>query len=540
MPTVAIRATALAAIAGVYLWLGVGESRNMVTSDGEDSYLSIGTLAVTGQVSLYQDELTGHRMPLAFYGVGLSQALLGPNLWAARLVSLGLGLAIVLITIHAAWRLGGEAAGWLAGAFVATQGALIGYYATAASHSLTALLLIASVSLMFYRAWLGVAVASMLFFTRANMMPALVFMAVWGLWSARTRLERLAVAAIAVVPPLVFLIADPRHQKLLAYTPLLRHWVEPRGYVPLLALIFDGDLGHYGPNRLDASIWSVLLLARRYESLAFAAFLLGIAWVLLSWRHSIRWPRVMWALLALWMCLASFQTVAFGRLTTFAFRLPYVSDHAALADSMPLAALVLGVSAAMLWARSGGFPAVRLLVAAAVALGLTVSVIAVRQPLLPTPVPRAFHDDTLQALDRSVAELRRIVPATAPLFFWGHSTLTHLAGLRPPLQQRLLPVTLVTDRWDGPLVARNGMWGGAEIERWLGKEAEYAVIAPYLLAQYESDRARSVGRMRELLATQFERIGQVGGAPWPVYEIYRRVTQDGATVRTSGGRRAGD
>jgi 4-amino-4-deoxy-L-arabinose transferase-like glycosyltransferase len=524
-----IRATVLTAIIAVFLWLGVSESRNMVTSDGEDSYLSIGTLAVTGQVSLYQDDLTGHRMPLAFYAIGLSQALFGPNLWTARLVSVGLGLGIILVTIKVAWRLGGELAGWLAGAFLATQGALIGYYSTAAYHSLVALLLILAVGLMFDRPWLGVSVASILFFTRANMMPALAFLTVWGLWSARTRLERVAVAAIAVLPPVAFLLADSRHQKLMAYTPILRHWVEPRGYVPLLALIFDGDLGHYGPNQFAASIWSFLLLARRYESLAFAAFVLGIAWSLLAYRRTIRWPRIMWALLALWIVLSGFQTLAFGRLTTFAFRIPYVNDHAALADSMPLVALILGVSAAMLWAEARSVTGVRVLVAAGIALGLTVSVIAVRQPLLPTPVPRPFRGDTLQALDRSVTELRRLIPAGAPVFFWGHSTLTHLAGLRPPLPQRLLPVTLVTDRWDGPLVARNGMWGGAEIERWLGSESEYAVIAPYLLTQYESDRGRSVGRMRELLAARFERIGEVGGAPWPVYEVYRRL----ATVRTA-------
>ena len=66
------------------------------------------------------------------------------------------------------------------------------------------------------------------------------------------------------------------------------------------------------------------------------------------------------------------------------------------------------------------------------------------------------------------------------------------------------------------------------------QESEYAVIAPYLLTQYESDRGRSVGRMRELLAARFERIGEVGGAPWPVYEVYRRL----ATVRPAS--RAGD
>jgi hypothetical protein len=525
VPITLIRAMVLAAVIGVYLWLGVSQSRNMVASDGEDSYLSIGTLAVTGQISLYQDDLPGHRMPLAFYAIGASQALFGPNLWIARLVSVGLGLGVIFVTIAVAWRLGGELSGWVAGALLATQGALIGFYSTAAYHSLVALLLIAAVGLMFYRPWLGVSVASILFFTRANMMPALAFLTVWGLWSARSKLERAAVAVIATVPPLVFFLADSRHQKLLAYIPIVRHWVEPSGYVPLLALMFDGDLGHYGPNHLGASIWSVLLLARRYESLAFAALLLGIAWTVLACRQKvIHWPWIMWALLVLWIGLAGFQTVAFGRLTTFAFRIPYVADHAALADSIPLVALILGVSAALLWAESTDATSVRALVAAGLVLGLTVSVVAVRQPLLPNPAPRPFRGDTLQALDRSVTELRRLVPVSAPVFFWGHSTLTHLAGLRPPLQQRLLAVTLVTDRWDGPLVARNGMWGRTEIELWLGSRADYAVIAPYLLTQHQSDRARSVERMRELLSTRFERIGEVGGPPWPLYEVYRRLS----------------
>jgi hypothetical protein len=65
----------------------------MVTWTDESAYVHLGYLTVTGQINLFQDELTGSRMPLSFWIVGGSQVLWGRSLLAARLAGLGLGLA---------------------------------------------------------------------------------------------------------------------------------------------------------------------------------------------------------------------------------------------------------------------------------------------------------------------------------------------------------------------------------------------------------------------------------------------------------------
>src|SRR5262249_37225171 len=78
---------ALALMILVYLALGVFYSRTLITWDDESSFLALGQMALTGQITLFQDEMTGQRMPLPFYVLGASQEIFGRNLWAARLVS---------------------------------------------------------------------------------------------------------------------------------------------------------------------------------------------------------------------------------------------------------------------------------------------------------------------------------------------------------------------------------------------------------------------------------------------------------------------
>ena len=77
-------------------------------------------------------------------------------------------------------------------------------------------------------------IASLLFFTRTNLFPALPFFLVWAFSVARSRAERLAVALVTVVPPALFLAADTTHLKLLAHVPVLRGLVEPLGYRSIL------------------------------------------------------------------------------------------------------------------------------------------------------------------------------------------------------------------------------------------------------------------------------------------------------------------
>ena len=78
--------------AALYCVQGRVLAERMVTWADESAYVHLGYLSVTGQISLFQDELTGSRMPLPFWTVGGSQVLWGRSLLAARLTGLGLGL----------------------------------------------------------------------------------------------------------------------------------------------------------------------------------------------------------------------------------------------------------------------------------------------------------------------------------------------------------------------------------------------------------------------------------------------------------------
>jgi len=113
--------TATLLVVIVFLAQAAFYSRTLVPSENENSYLGLGFLTVTGQMSLYQDELTGQRLPLPFYVFGASQVLFGRNLWAGRLVSIVFGTAVIVLTMYLASRLAGPLAGWLAGLLLATR-----------------------------------------------------------------------------------------------------------------------------------------------------------------------------------------------------------------------------------------------------------------------------------------------------------------------------------------------------------------------------------------------------------------------------------
>ena len=511
------RRVLLTAAVLVYLLEGVYLSRALVSWDDEGSYLTYAYLVVTGAISSFEDGMTGQRMPLPFYLLGTSQLIVGRNLWAARLLSLIFGLGVLGLTIAVARRLHDGLAGLLAGLFLATQGALVGYYATATYHSLTALILMAAVWVLLkdglpWRYALGMAVASLLFLTRTNMFPALPFLLVWALRGAPTRVEKSVVVVVAAVPPVMFFLTDPAHLKLLAYVPLLKRLVEPLGYRSQL------DLQGYRQSDLGHQLWSFVLFARRYES---------------------------WTLLSLGVVLALIVVRAFGRPLAFPaarmetalvaglygwtllwhyviFRLNFKWVIAYFPDFAPLAAVLLGVATATLL-TSVDLPRLsRGILLVGLVAGLTISVVVVRNPLLPTPLPRPFRGDPIQLMERSVARLRALVPAGSRVFLFGQSMPVYLAGLRMYVPQIMSTGTLAAGDQDPWLVARNGLWGLAEVERWLGVEAQYALISPQFLQASESDRPESVGRIRELLQQRFEFVARVDDASWYVYEVYRR------------------
>jgi hypothetical protein len=139
-------------------------------------------------------------------------------------------------------------------------------------------------------------------------------------------------------------------------------------------------------------------------------------------------------------------------------------------------------------------------------------------------VPRPFDRDPIQLLDRVAVDLRTLVPTGEKVFLFGPPMAPYLAGLDAPAQQLMSPEgTLAPASADDRLISKNGVWGRKELERWLGRELQYAVISPAALQQTESLRPEAVNRIRELLWERFMLVGQVGQGPVLALDVYRRT-----------------
>ena len=506
----------------LYVGQGLFYSRTLLSTEDEDSYLALGNLAVRGRISLFQDELTGQRLPLPFYVLGASQVVLGPNLWAGRLLSVGVGLAVVLLTVALARHIHGPRAGLFAGFLLASQGAVVGYYATAAYHALSALILVAATWTLLrqdlaWRAPLGMAVAALFTVSRTTMAPAVPFFSCWAWLAARGWLQRVVVAALAVGPPLTFLLWDPTHLKILAHIPFFGGFVEPLGYRSIL--YFQAVPAADVPTQ----IWSIVRFARRYESWVVASA--GICVVtMMMWRRGVRRPDELFPPglgvvigLTLWLLVVHFMM----------FRLNFKWVIAYFPGFAPTVAVVLGVLAAVLWQRSDLSVAGRGVLATSLALACVVSVVSMRIPMLLTPTPFPFRDDPVQQINRAANRLAQMIPPGERIFLFGPGMAAHLAGRLPYLQQLMGPGTFASKDGDARTMARSGVWGRAEIERWLGREARFAVVnPPYLDAYAVAGRAEGVVRIRALLEERFELIGRIDDAPWSVLEVHRRRSGD--------------
>lgn len=516
-----LRRRALAALAViVYLALALYLSRVLIPSDDEESYLGLGRLAVTGAISLFQDDATGQRMPLPFYVLGASQIAFGRDLWAGRLVSIAIGLGVLLLTMAVARRLGGDVAGALAGLLLATQGVVVGYYATAAPRAVTALIFMLAVWLMLrtdlrWRCALGMAAASLLFLTRTNMFPAIPFFFAWALLGAASHAERLAVLLVTAAPPAGFFLSDPRHFKLLAHVPILNRFVEPMGYHSII------DFAAFRRSSAGDQLLSFPRFARRYESWTLAVAGLAVAGAAL-WRREGRAPRMRWhpgvgVTAGLWLWVLVWHYVMWRE--SFRLVMAYFPDFA------PLSAALLGTGFAALRGRADLPRAARAILVVALAAALTVSIAFIRHPLMAQPVPRPFRGDAVQQLDRAAAELGALVPRGERVFLFAEPITAYIAGLDMPLQHAMSPGgTLAPAGSDQRLVEKSGVWGVVEVERWLGAEARYAVISEGLMQAMEPLRPEAVARMRQLLRERFVRVGHVDGPPWFTQDVYRRAS----------------
>jgi hypothetical protein len=507
----------LVTVIAIFVVEGLYFSRTLVFSDDEQGYLAVGLLAARRTVSLYQDELLGLRMPLPFYVLGASQLLWGQHLWAARLLSLGFAIGVLWLTIRTGTQLGGALSGVLAGAFLATQGAIVAYFSTAGYHAFTAFALMGT--LQFYvgrdfprRNLLAAAATGVLFLTRTHVLPLVPFFLGVALIQSRSVRERLLVGALGALAPVSFFLWDDRHWKLLAYVPLLDRLVAPFGYKSVFYFY-----EYFQPTVWD-QLWSIALFARRYESWVLAGGALVLAFL---WSHArgyeprvaptpdVRFVAVLLAYSLGWLAIIFgpyYLKVAIAYFPTFA----------------PLAAVLLGwafsrVLTSVQWdAVAKGMTVVGLIV------GLVVSVVFPRNPLLPVPAGRLFADDAVARLERISARFRELLPPGSRAFLVGDSMPLYLADRLPYLRQVFFPTTLAGKNEDPWLVMRNGVWGRQQIEEWLGKEAEYAVIAPKWLEALRPTRERNIRRIEELLASHFERVAVLDDYPWEQYEVYRR------------------
>lgn len=525
----AVRRAVFGLLTAIFLAQGLYYSRVLVLVEDEAGYLALGSMALTGQISLYEDDIPNGRMPLPYYVLGASQLVSGPSVWAGRLVSLGVGVLVLWLTINVATELRGRTCGVLAGLVLAAHGDVIGIFSVASYHSLSALVLVGVLRLFLgstspTRNVIGAAATSLIFLTRTTIVPAVVFFAAVALARARTWKERLLVVVATVSVPSIFFLADHRHLKILSAVPIFDRLAAAFGYHSqffFTSLIFDAVV----TPSFSEQLWFIARIGRRYEAWVFAGCVLAAlhGWAL--WRRAPV-PNAVGGNLR----LVSGLFVYMVALLFVIFRSNIIWVIGFLPELAPLVAVLLaaGFSQAALMIE-------RNRVARAVAVvgfaGTLVIMIAfVRNPLLPVPAPRLFVDDPLARLNIEAVSLREMIAPRSEVFLMGVSAPLYLAGRMPYLRQVLTPFTMVVDDRDGSAVAKSGLWGADQMERWLSAGAEFAVIQWPLFRQESAHWLVFEARLDRLLAAHFCALGVVGN-----YEVYRRRVAPVTSERTDGG-----
>lgn len=499
--------------------------------DYETEYLGLGSLAVRGEIGLYQDELTGQWTPLPFWVYGATQVLFGPGLLLPRLLSVALGGAVLALAFALAARWGGVLAATAAGALFVTHGVVMGYFATVDFAPLAALLHLAGLWVLFCTRWrgrdvLGMLVFSLLFLVKPNYWPTVPFVLVALVWRARGLRARLELIAAAIAVPALFFASAPAHLKLLAYVPVLSEWVRPLGYTDWFSLVEDTDFwrsdyvdlpaGTTALGRLARIALTVPLLLKRYA--VWTALLLPLA--------ALRLRRAPGAGPAPPRPGLAFTGWLFGYLTLAQFLVvgPFTKQAYGYVGAIaPLLAVVLGCLFADAMEPRAPARGARAALAAALVAALVVSPWVHRQPTLPRTISLA--DATVPALRRAAARLAALIPpGETRVFLLGDSLALHLAGRRSYLRQFHQWWLAFTSAQEPERYARLGLWGRAELERWLGEDARWAIVEDRAARFY---RARApyhdaLARMDELLARNFTLLETVPGAGDERFAVYRR------------------
>lgn len=505
---------ALVLVASLYVAQGLYYARVLVPVHDAIMYLLVGAKAVRGEVSPFDDRIVGHRSPLPFYVLGLTQ-LAGPDLLTARWLNVGFGLLTVLLTAAVARRLAGDLAAILAALFLATQGVVVAYYsyegypAFSAFCFMTAVYVVAGSETRSQRI-LGMTTVALLFFVRSNLWPAIPFFLAYALWRARDRAERLQVLAVVSVPLLVFFAEDSRHLKILAYVPFLRRLVAPLGYVSVFVLGGSPTLS------VGSQIWEIMQLLRRYEFWMLAMVLVVM---LAGWRFGVREAaRRATADRHVVFIAALFVYMLAVQLPMFAWNVKWVGVY--FIGFAPLVPLLLGVGfAALIRDVPVGSPAGWRMVIL-LACVLVPPIYFARNPLMPIGDVRA--KDPFAAAHRAGEHLRQLVPPHGKVFFYGLNTAYYLSRLpQTYLQQVYLPDQFAHAEAEDWVLRRSGFVPASDMRLWLSRDADYAVIDT-VLAKMRTEAPGPESEMMALIARHFEQIGTVNDFPFVPYAVFRR------------------
>lgn len=526
------RLATLASVLLAYLILALFLAWVQEHSDYETEYLGLGSLAVHGEVGLYQDDLTGQWVPLPFYFYGLSQLLVGPNLLVGRLVSVALGAVVVVLIFALATRWAGPLAGAVAGALFSTHGLVLGYFAVVDFSGLVAGLLLAGVYVLFATDWRGrdliaMAIWSMLFLVKPNYWAAIPFMWAFLVWRAGSVRHAGALTAVVLVVPALFLASDRTHLKLLAYVPVLREWVSGLGYYPWHTLIEDVHLlgsdyatVSWGTSFRDQMVGipsAVGLYVKRYAVwlVALASLLALAAWPA---RRSPTAPRLFepaglrFVFVLYWYLLAT-QFAVLGPLRKHAF--------AYMGAVAPLLAIAIGCVLARVWRRLPPSSLGRRALVTATVLALAVSPWVHRHHNLPRII--SLSPAPIPALQRTAERLAALIPAgETRVFSLADPLPVYLAGRRTYLRQFHQHRFVFTTLRDPARTRRSGVWGPVDMEQWLGADARYAVIQSSTVDFYRARHgyAEVLTEMDSLLTRNFillETFEENGGGTLSVY-----------------------
>jgi hypothetical protein len=493
-------------------------------SDGEWSFLVYGRMLLRGELAPFQDEMTGRRLPVPAYVIGLSQVLWGPSPLLGRLWSLVFGGTAVWLTFLLGRRLGGRTGGFLAVLLVVTHPVVVGFYASASYYAMSAVLILAAVLAIV--AWptragrlAAMACVAVLWLTRVHLLPMIPFVFLYLLSRAEDRRERAALVLITALPPAVFLLWRVEHLKVLAYVPLLSRLVEPLGYRSLLEMgaaemLPDADW-------LGGAVW----FAKRHAFWLLATLVLAVATLVVRWRGDAAARRlppagvVFTGVLAIYMFLSQIAMIYVYPKVVAAWAVTFA----------PLWAVVLGWATAALLERGRAPAPLRAAVGAVLVAGFALSPSVVKHAAMPHPLPPRT---TLALIDEDAATIRSVAPKGARVFLVGSPIPAYVAEVRPYVQQIFAVWTLVPSR-DAFAVRRSGVWGPNEIDEWLGHDAPFALIEPGRLDALEQLAAYRpvIGRIRALLEGNFARVARGGhGGGTPAFDVYARRSRATAAL----------